>query len=146
MEKLFKKLTFCVMLLLTLCALAGCGKSDAGAGQGMYTSLEELAGKRIGVQMGTIFDRLTQERLPDAKIVYFSSFPDTVVALKSNKIDAFPSTRTVLSQYMNTDDSITLLGEEIGSVPPLPGPSPWTRISSSLTSRPAPWTRPASAR
>ena len=117
MEKLFKKLTCCVVLLLILCTLAGCGKSDAGAGQGVYTSLGELAGKRIGVQMGTIFDRLTRERLPDAKIVYFSSFPDTVVALKSNKIDAFPSTRTVLSQYMNADDSITLLEEEIGSVP-----------------------------
>ena len=86
------------MLLLTLWALAGCSKSDAGAGQGVYTSLGELAGKRIGVQIGTIFDRLTRERLPDAKIVYFSSFPDTVVALKSNKIDAFPSTRTGLSQ------------------------------------------------
>ncbi|MBO6017232.1 MAG: transporter substrate-binding domain-containing protein, partial [Oscillospiraceae bacterium] len=117
MKKLIQTITLSIVLLLILCVLTGCGRADTGAGQGAYTSLEELAGKRIGVQMGTIFDRLTQERVPDAKIVYFGSFPDIVVALKSNKIDAFPSTRTVLSQYMNTDDSITLLEEEIGSVP-----------------------------
>ena len=32
-----------IRLLPILCTLAGCGRADTGAGQGMYTSLGELA-------------------------------------------------------------------------------------------------------
>ena len=36
------------------------------------------------------------------------------MALKSNKIDAFPNLRMVQTQYMHTDDSVTIIDEEIG--------------------------------
>ncbi len=52
-----------------------------------------------------------------ADILYFSSYPDTVIALKSNKIDAFPSSRMSFSQYQAADDSLTVIEGEIDSLP-----------------------------
>ena len=58
-----------------------------------------------------------EEHVENAKILYFSNFPDEVVALKSNKIDAFPCGRMVLSQYLATDDDLAILDEEIARFP-----------------------------
>lgn len=113
------RLTALCLCLMTVMLLAcGCaGRTDSTAEEGVYTSLDELSGKRIGVQAGTILDGMARERISDAEILYFSSFPDIVVALKSNKIDAFPNGRMVLSQYLIEDDSLALLDEEIGTNP-----------------------------
>ena len=105
-----------IMLLGTVMA-AGCSSDNSSSDEGVYASISELSGKRIGVQIGSIFDGLMQEKIPDAQILYFSTFPDIVMALKSNKIDAFPNLRMVQSQYMHTDDSVTIIDQEIGRNP-----------------------------
>ncbi len=118
MKKRTIALIICINIFFLLAGLSGCGSSNSEIPtEGIYTSLSELTGKRIGVQTGSIFDRLTEEKLTDPEIFYFSSFPDIVVALKTNKIDALPNSRMVLSQYLNTDDSLALLDEEIGEIP-----------------------------
>ena len=114
-----KKLLFigaCFLIFLPA-LMSGCSNERGRWEQGRYSSLSELSGKRIGVQMGSIFDKMTKENLDEAEIVYFNSFPDIVLALKSKKIDAFPNCRMVLSQYLAKEDSLTLLDEEIGTNP-----------------------------
>ncbi len=111
----------CLLTIMFTMALPGCGDAgegtSSGDGQGVYTSIEELEGKRIGIQTGTIFDGLVKKNIKNVELLYYGGFPDLVVALKSNKIDAFPGTHMVLSQYLNEDDSLTILDEEIGRNP-----------------------------
>ncbi len=117
-KPLIRIIFVCTCLFFTLSALMmGCNHKEDKKGEGIYSSISELSGKKIGVQVGTILDRMTKENVEDAEVLYFSSFPDIVVALKSNKIDAFPNGRMVLSQYLATEDSLALLDEEIGRNP-----------------------------
>ena len=118
MKKRLKTLTILFIgIILISMVTAGCSRDSSSSDEGVYTSVSELSGKRIGVQMGSIFDSVSRENIPDAQILYFSTFPDIVMALKSNKIDAFPNLRMVQTQYMHTDDSVTIIDEEIGRNP-----------------------------
>ena len=113
-----KKMIVCLFLFFLLpAAIMGCNEENKKEGKGRYTSISDLSGKRIGVQMGSIQDTMTREKIDNVEFLYFSSFPDMVVALKSDKIDAFPSGKMVLSQYMATDDSLTIVDGEIGRNP-----------------------------
>ena len=118
MKKRLKTLTILFIgIILISMVTAGCSRDSSSSDEGVYTSVSELSGKRIGVQMGSIFDSVSRENIPDAQILYFSTFPDIVMALKSNKIDAFPSSRMTFSQYQAADDSLTVIEGEIDSLP-----------------------------
>ena len=58
------------------------------ASAGEYTSLQDLAGKKVGVQTGTTNERLVAENIPTATRVYFNTLPDALLALKTGKIEA----------------------------------------------------------
>ena len=83
MKTSVKVAVLCVGLILLISAFTGCSNETDDADQGVYTSIEELSGKRIGIQIGAVLDKMTEDHVPDVKIYYFNSFPDTVVALKS---------------------------------------------------------------
>ena len=81
--------------------------------KGGYGSVDELAGKRIGVVTGTIHDSLAAKRLPTAQIVYFNTTADMIDALKAGKIDAMvrPQSGALFISY--EDKSITWLDEHL---------------------------------
>lgn len=81
--------------------------------KGGYGSVDELAGKRIGVVTGTIHDSLAAKRLPTAQIVYFNTIADMLDALKAGKIDAMvrPQSGALFISY--EDKSITWLDEHL---------------------------------
>lgn len=87
--------------------------ASSGDRAGAYKSLDELAGKQIGVVTGTIHDDLVAKRLPSAQIVYFTGTADMLAALKAGKIDAFvrPLSGAIFMQH--ADDSITWLDEHL---------------------------------
>ncbi|MBR0035236.1 MAG: transporter substrate-binding domain-containing protein, partial [Synergistaceae bacterium] len=78
---------------------------------GQYNTLEEIAAKRIAVQTGTASALLVEEKLPGAKIQYFDSLADTLVALKAGKVDALASTIFSASHMVNTNNDITILNQ-----------------------------------
>ncbi|MBQ3270277.1 MAG: transporter substrate-binding domain-containing protein [Clostridia bacterium] len=69
----------------------------------------ELDGKRIGVQIGTNFDAIILNTLPNAKISYYNSFPDLATALETSKIDAFPGDEPVLRLMAAENDNLTVM-------------------------------------
>ena len=85
-------------------------QEQAGAASG-YTALDQLDGKRIGVQTGTTAADIARGRLPNIEISYFSTFPDMAMALKTNKIDGFPGDGLVLKQMAREDPSLVVLDE-----------------------------------
>ena len=60
-------------------------------------SLDQLDGKRIGVQTGTTAANTALARLPNIEISFFT-FPNMAVALKTHRIDGFPGDGLVLKQ------------------------------------------------
>lgn len=55
---------------------------------GAITGLDSLAGKRIGVQVGTTCAELVPERIPSAELAYYDSLTDELTALRAGKVDA----------------------------------------------------------
>lgn len=80
---------------------------------GVYTSLNDLAGKKIGVMTGAVHDSLVEKRLPTAEIVYFTAGTDLPAALTAGKIDAFvqPESTAIFMRYEN--ERLTWLDEHL---------------------------------
>ena len=85
------------------------------AGLGM--SLNDLDGKRIGVQMGTIFDKVISERIPNAEVLYFNNFPDELTALGADRIDGVPTTEMIFSQFQKENAEYTIIDEVLDYIP-----------------------------
>ena len=85
------------------------------SGQGVYDTVGELDGKRIGVQTGTIAAEVVREQLPDAEISYFSTFPDMSVALCSHKIDGFPGDGLIVRMMAAEDPRLFVMSERLNS-------------------------------
>ena len=80
-----------------------------------YTRLDELNGRRIGVQTGTSFDKAVSERLPDSEIVYLNSKADLVNALTTHKIDAYTVDEPVVKFQVQETDALTYIPEYLDS-------------------------------
>lgn len=75
-----------LMLLMTVVMIFG---TVPAAYASEYKTIEELNGKKIGVQTGCLYETHIADRCPDAEIQYFTMPQDMILALNSNKIDAY---------------------------------------------------------
>ncbi len=82
---------------------------------GVFTSLSQLNGKRIGVQTGTSFDQAVSEQLPNAKIAYYNTKADMINALLTYKIDAYAVDEPVAKAQMRQNDKLTYVPEYMES-------------------------------
>ena len=79
-----------------------------------YNSLDELDGKRIGAVSGGAYDQLVQQNMDGTyEFSYYNSVSDLIVALKSDKIDAFPTDEPVAQLAVNKNDGIGIIPEVI---------------------------------
>ena len=105
-----------VMLLLIVIPTAHVFANEAGdTPDGVYRSLDEMNGMRIGVQTGTTFDEIVLDALPDAKISYFNTYADMAAALETHKIDGFPGDEPVLRLMAAEDDKLAILDDRMDS-------------------------------
>ncbi len=111
MRKIHRKLPF-VMAIILIMPLVLSLKVKA---EGVYKSLSELDGKRIGIQTGTQYDRIVTKSLPNVTLSYYNTNPDLAAALVSNKIDAFPGDEPVLQMMAEEDDRLYVLSEYMDS-------------------------------
>jgi len=77
----------CVVLLVcTLLSLSSCEKYGENT-EKVFDTLESLDGKKAGVFVGSVFDQLILDALPNTKISYYSSSSECAAALLEGKID-----------------------------------------------------------
>ncbi len=66
------------------------------------TTLKDLKGRRVGVLSGTTMDAAAKESIPNAKIIYYTTFADQPIALAKDKIETFlmeePMAQLLVSQ------------------------------------------------
>ena len=86
------KLLCFVAVVLALLMLCGCAEStvenadDGDDAEGIYTSFSQIEDKRIGVTTGSVQSMQAEERFPNATLLYFSTGPDMLNALKSCRL------------------------------------------------------------
>jgi len=78
------------------------------------TPISHFAGSLIGVGIGSMFDVLVMEKIPDAKIRYFNTYSDMVTALESGKVDALCLDEPVIRYIIASEHSqIIYLDEKL---------------------------------
>ena len=86
--------------------------NDAGQ---RITSLEQLAGTRLGIQTGVAYDQVAEERMPECEFLYFNANADLAVALETGKIQSYlvdePVARILFQEYPS-QRILTILREE----------------------------------
>ncbi|KES19665.1 arginine ABC transporter substrate-binding protein [Gilliamella apicola] len=77
------------------------------------TSLDQLKGKRVGIQKGTTYLKYLNEKFPDVKPVSYDSYQFAFLDLKAKRIDAIVSSSFVAGDWLGKDAEIVPLGDKI---------------------------------
>ena len=102
---------FLAALLVLLAPAAGPAEASVSAEKGGYSRLEDLNGKKVGVQTGTSFADMVQKRLPDATVEFYNTKADLVAALTGHKVEAFVVDEPVARLMEAENDRVTYLPE-----------------------------------
>ncbi len=81
-------------------------------------TLESLAGKKVGVQKGSVQEKIAMEQLPDTKIISLVKLPNIILELKAGNIDAaiveLPVAEGYVKQYPDLAISDAKVIDETG--------------------------------
>ena len=72
----------------------------------IYTSIESLTDKKLGVQKGGLQEEIAKSQLSNTKISYLSKIPNMIMDLQMNKVDAIILAADVAENYANENDQI----------------------------------------
>lgn len=108
------KTLFCALLsalLVLFSPAAGTADAPVQANNGVYSSLNDLNGKKIGVQTGTSFAEMVQKRLPASTVEFYNTKADLLAALTGNKVEAFVVDEPVANLMEKEHNQIAYLTE-----------------------------------
>lgn len=75
-----------------------------------YKSLEDLKGKKVGVQMGTVQEELANDQIIGAEVKSLGKITDLVLELKNKKVDALVVEFPVATSYADKNKDISVSG------------------------------------
>ncbi len=73
-----------------------------------YTSIESLAGKKVGAQLGSVQQGIVEDQLPQSELRALAKLPDLVLDLKSGNIEAIVVEEPVANEYIAANPELTL--------------------------------------
>ena len=100
-----KKVMALALAALMVLSLAACGKKAQVA----INSVEDLNGKKIGVQAGTTGEIYVQENVTDAQLGSYKSGMDAALDLKNGKIDAVMLDELPAKSIVAQNDDLTII-------------------------------------
>ncbi len=114
MRNFLSKLTvFIIIVLLVGCSRQVSSPSVPAAAANRLQSSDDLKDKRLGVLLGSIYDKYAQNSFPEAKILQYQTVSDLILAVNSKKVDAafFPS--MALKEIMKVNADFGILTEDL---------------------------------
>ena len=114
------------LLLAMLGVCAGCGQKPAERGGGTaagagapakISSTADLKDKRIGVQLGTVFDIYATKTFPGATVLQYPTYQEVTLAVSAGKVDAGLSDIDTLKEVMHVNGDLVPFGKPIFSSP-----------------------------
>ena len=106
MKKL-KQILIVALVLSSLLATA-CGTSAAADSIKIGTQ-EDLKGKIIAVQMGTIGDDIASDDVEAKEVQRFTAYPDAVSSLKQKKVDCIVMDADTAAAYVKQNEDLVVL-------------------------------------
>ena len=83
----------------------------------LMSSVDDLAGKKIGVFTGTVFDGFVQQKYPTAQILRYESPSDMVLSIETGKVDAALFDLITARLLIKHNPDLGLLSENVLSTP-----------------------------
>ena len=74
-----------------------------------FKTVEDLYGKRIGAQKGTIQEKIAESEIQDLDLKGLAKIPDLVLEVKHNKVDAVIMEKPVAEAYADRHDDLILM-------------------------------------
>ena len=94
--------------------IAGAGGATSGGGvKPLLTAIDDLRGKRIAVQLGTVYDMYATRTFPGATVVQFNTFQEVTLAVSAGKVDAGLSDLDTLNEVRRANDDLVPFGKPI---------------------------------
>ena len=78
-----------------------------------YTDLEQLKGKRVGVENGTTHQKYLQEQHPEIVLVAYDSYQNAILDLKNKRLDGVFGDSAVVQQWMKSQPTLSAVGKHI---------------------------------
>ena len=91
--------------------------SKQAESQGKIAAVDDLATKKIGVSMGSVYDKFAMQRFPSAAIQHYNDISDMAIALKSGKIDAGLDNLEVVNTLIRENPDLALLADNVMTTP-----------------------------
>jgi His/Glu/Gln/Arg/opine family amino acid ABC transporter permease subunit len=117
----------CVVVLLLLVITVSCRRTSsepaATAGSrapntaGMMSSTDDLKDKRIGVLLGSVYDRFATKTYPQATVLQFDTPSDLQLAVLAGKVDAGLSDELLIVEVQRNNNDLAMFGETLLTLP-----------------------------
>lgn len=80
-----------------------------------FKSLDDLKGKKVGVQKSSIQETLVREKIEDANITSLGKATDLILSLNSNKVDYIVLENPVAEAFVNQNSDLVVVDFELPS-------------------------------
>ncbi len=88
-------------------------ETEPGTGGPQYTAINQLSGKVVSCQTGSVADIFINSVVPDVTYSYFNNRTDMLAALKNGKVVAMPADEPVARLVVAQNPDLTILPELI---------------------------------
>jgi ABC-type amino acid transport substrate-binding protein len=85
--------------------------------RGKMTSAGDLKDKRIGVLLGSVYDRFATNTYPQATVLHFDTPSDLQLAVLAGKVDAGLSDEQPIAEVLRTNNDLAMFGEPLLTLP-----------------------------
>ncbi len=80
---------------------------------GKYTSIDQLKGKKVGVQNGTTHQKFITDKHPEINIVSYDSYQNARLDLQNGRIDAVFGDTAVVTEWLKANAKLVPVGEKV---------------------------------
>ncbi|AMO48751.1 Arginine ABC transporter, periplasmic arginine-binding protein ArtI [Enterobacter sp. FY-07] len=81
--------------------------------QGKFTSIDQLKGKRVGVQNGTTHQKFINDKHPEITTVPYDSYQNARLDLQNGRIDAVFGDTAVVTEWLKADTKLAAVGDKV---------------------------------
>lgn len=81
--------------------------------QGKFASLDQLKGKRVGVQNGTTHQKYINDKHPEITTVPYDSYQNAKLDLQNGRIDAVFGDTAVVTEWLKANPKLAAVGEKV---------------------------------
>ncbi|MDF7681309.1 arginine ABC transporter substrate-binding protein [Enterobacteriaceae bacterium ESL0689] len=81
--------------------------------QGKFSDIEQLKGKKVGIQNGTTHQRFINDKYPDITTVPYDSYQNARLDLQNGRIDAVFGDTAVVAEWLKDNPKLAPIGNKV---------------------------------